>query len=105
MAAAINGFDGDVLPLVHVGHLVADRGDDAGELVPDDQRHVLAGERVRVGRWDEDGAVVVLMQVGAADPVAADLHLDLAVSGRGLGNVLDLEVVIAVVDGSAHDSS
>ena len=105
LTAAINGFDGDVLPLVHVGHPLANPGDYPRELVPNDQRHVLAGKRMRVGRRDEDGAVVVLMQVGAADPIAADLHLDLAVSGRGLGNVLDLEVVIAVVDGSAHGSS
>ena len=90
---------------MHVGHPLADPGDDAGELVADDQRHVLAGERVRVGWWDEDGAVVVLVQIGAADAVAADLHLDLTVSGAGLGDVLDLQLVIAVVDGSVHDFS
>ena len=42
---------------------------------PIDKRHLLVCQRVRFGR-DEDRPGVVLVQVGAADPVEADLELD-----------------------------
>ena len=78
---------------------------DAGELVADDQRHRLAGQRVWLIGWNEDRPVVVLVQVGAADAVAADPDFDLAFAGRGLGDVLDLEFVVSVVHRCAHDFS
>jgi hypothetical protein len=88
LTTAIDGLDRDTIALLHVGHATPRLGDHTGELVADDHRHGLAGERVRLGRRDEDRPVVVLVQICAADAVAADLDLDPALVGRRLRDVL-----------------
>ena len=105
LAAPVHRFDRDPVALAHACHPGADFRDRAGEFMPQDERHVPAGERVRFGRRDEDRTVEILVQVRAADAVAADPHLDLPRPGGRLRHVLDLQLVVAVVDGSAHGSS
>jgi hypothetical protein len=46
----------------------------------------------------------VLVEVGAADAIAADRDLDPPVTGRRFRNVVDRDVPVAVADGSAHGS-
>ena len=99
--AAVQRHDGHPVALGVVGDAVADVGDDAGELVAHRQRHLLTGQRVRFGRH-EDRPRVVLVQVGAADAVEADLHLDGACGRVGFGHVSDFELVRSVVDSCFH---
>ena len=62
------GLDHHPVPDREVGDAVAQLGDDAGELVPEGDRHGLPRQRVRgVRRRREDRALQVLVQVGPAD--------------------------------------
>ena len=96
-------LDDDVLADLEVVHALAERGDDAGELVAEGDRRFLPGDRVRVaGRRAEDRALEVFVQVGAADAAPGDVYEHLAFAcNRGV-DFLDTDVLLAVVAHSAH---
>ena len=73
-------------------HAAPHRDDLARELVPDDER-----QRRRAHRPD-----VVLVQVGAAEPVVERADLHLTRPGIRLRDVFDPDVAGAVVQGSSH---
>lgn len=104
MAAFVDRFDGHPVALTPARDAGADGGDGAGELVPQCERQLLMGQRMRLC-GHEDGADVVLVQVGTADAVEADLQLHLARSGSRDGDVLDRDFVGSVVDSCSHATS
>jgi hypothetical protein len=102
--ALVDRFDGDPVAFFPIGHSLTDIGDDAGELVPDHQGHLLMCQRVRFRR-DENRSGVVLVKVGAADSVEADLELDRSRSRCGFGDIGDLDLVRPVVHSCFHAAS
>ena len=70
--------------------------------MPHHQRHLLVCQRVRFRR-DEDRPRVVLVQVGAADAVEADLELHGSGSGCRFGHVGDLDLVRSVIHSCFHE--
>ena len=77
--------------------LGADRLDDARDLVAEDHR--LAQPH------GAEAAVVVIVQVGAADAAEGDPHANLARAERRNGASLDPEVLGGVGDDGAHGDS
>ena len=103
LAADVVGLDGDPVAHRDVRDAVADLGDDAGELVAHHHRHLLAGQRVRRAlRRDEDRALEVLVQVGAADAAPLDVDLDLPGADLRLRDVVDADVAGTVETRSLH---
>jgi hypothetical protein len=82
LPAFVDRFDGDPIAFLPSRHAGCEIGDDAREFVSDGQRQLRAGERMGFG-GNEDRPGVVLVQVGAADPVETDLF---TVPGRGSGS-------------------
>src|SRR4029077_6827380 len=102
--ALVDRFDGDPVACLPTSDALTDIGDDAGELVPDHKGHLLVCQRVRFGR-DENGPGVVLVKVGAADSVEADLELDGARPRCGFGYIGDLYLVRPVIHSCFHAAS
>ena len=74
--------------------IVADRRDDARDLMP--QRHRLLDAN------DAEAAVMVIVQVGAADAAIGDLDADLARAGRRIRVAVDPQILRGVNDDGAH---
>ena len=72
----------------------ADRGDDAGDFVP--ERHRLLDPH------GAEAAVVIIMQVGTADAAGGDLDAHFAGGRRRIGKAVDPQVLRGVNDDCAH---
>ena len=79
-----------------------DRHHLAGELVPERDRGLLAGERVRVVDGDDDGAVAVLLEVGPADAAPAHAKKNLPGADGRDGDVVDPDIAATVPPCGAH---
>jgi hypothetical protein len=100
------GLDDDMVTDGEVVDPLADLGDDAGELVAEGDRGGLAGDRVGgVLGGAEDRSVQVLVQVGTADAGPGDVDPDGAGFQGLLIDVLDADVVVAVVACCLHGCS
>jgi hypothetical protein len=75
LAAAPAGVGRHPVAGLHLVDALSDRGDHAGELVPQRHRRCLPGQRVGLLRPDRE-VVSKLGQVGAADAAIGDFHLD-----------------------------
>ena len=94
LAAGALGFDGDALADAGRVNGASDGGDPAGEFVAEDQRvvhHVVA-----------DPAVLVVVDVAAADADGGDLHQDLVGVELRDGQGFHSHVALALQDGGAH---
>jgi len=85
-----------------VGHALADLPDDAAELVAHGDRKALAGDGMGRLVGDEDRSRRVLVEVGPADATGADLDPDLSGVDRRRFDVLDADVLSAVISGCSH---
>ena len=101
--ALVDRLDGHPVALGETRDTVADGGDGAGEFVADGQRHLLAGQRMRFGRH-EDRPRVVLVQIGAANPVEPHLYLHRARARLRLGYISHLDLVRSVINSCFHAS-
>jgi hypothetical protein len=97
----VDRLDRDAVTDFPIRDACPDIGDDAREFVPKRQRQLTSGERMRLG-GNEDRARVVLVQIGTADAVEADLQLHGAWARIRLGHVGDLDLVRSVIDGCFH---
>ena len=86
--------DGDARAGLHPGHLAADLVDGAGDLVP--ERHGL------LQAHGAEAAMVVVVQVGAADAAGLDPDADIARAQRRHLDLLDAEVLRSMDDDAAH---
>ncbi|MGX0995178.1 hypothetical protein AB7M38_002470 [Bradyrhizobium diazoefficiens] len=94
LAARLARIDGDARARLHAGHAVTDGRDHAGDLMA--QRHRL------LDAHDAEAAVMVVMQVRAADAAIGDLDADLARAGCRIGIAVDPQVFRGVNDDGAH---
>ena len=89
--------DGDPHAGLHPGHLAADLVDRAGDLVP--KRH-------RLPQADgPEAAVVVIVQVGAANPSGLDPDTDITRPERRRLDLLDPKILRSMDDDAAHGLS
>ena len=76
-------------------HAAADRCDRARNFMP--QRHRLSDpDRA-------ESAVMVIMQVRAADAAGGDFYAHFVRTGRGIGNIVDPEVFRGMDDDGSHE--
>jgi hypothetical protein len=85
---------------VHAG---TERLDHAEELMAHRQRRLAARERVRPGGRDDQRAVTVLLEIGAADPAETDAEQHLVATRRRDRDVLDPHVAPTVPAGRFHE--
>ena len=95
--------------VVVIHHALADeRGIDAGADGGNHAARLVAGDDRAAGAEAEGGRGVarrsIRMQVAAAHPGGFHLEDDFAGAGRGVGELLDLELAIAEEDDAAHGS-
>src|SRR5699024_2639850 len=80
-----------------------ERRPDPGEFVAERHWGRLPGPgRRRVRGGAEDRTVQVLMQIGAADPTEGDVDEHFAGTGGGFVDLLDADVLVAVIACCAH---
>ncbi len=101
-AAGVDGLHRNPVTDVESLDIRTDFGDGPGELVTEDQRCLLPGQRVGSGGMLR-GAGIVFVEIGPADPVEAHLDLDLAGRWCGFVGIDDLDVLLSVEHCRAHD--
>lgn len=94
LAARLARIDRNAGAGLYRSDTVTDGRDHAGDLVP--QRHRL------LDADDAEAAVMVVVQVGAANTAISDLDADLARGGRGIGIRIDPQILGGVDDDGAH---
>jgi hypothetical protein len=104
MTAGLDGLDGDQIAAAQVFDPCTDLDHFSAQLVTENDRIVDACQRVGVASRG-DRAIVVLVQVAATDSVVEHAKLDLARSRRGIGHVLEPQVLATVVDRCTHIAS
>ncbi len=77
-----------------VRHALTDRGDDACDLVA--ERHRLLDPH------RAEAAMVIIMQIGAADAAGCDLDADLTAGRCRIGIIVDPQILRSVNDDGAH---
>ncbi|MCY1453968.1 hypothetical protein D9M71_709960 [compost metagenome] len=95
VAAAVDGLDCHPVADLETFHPFAQRADHAAEFVAEGQWCAAAGDRVRFVGGNGVRAVLVLVQVAAADAAVGDLDFHLAGLGSG-----GLQFVQAQVSGA-----
>ncbi len=100
------GLDDDVVADLEIGDVLTDGVDGAGHFVAEGDRCRFTGDRVRMaGRWHEDGAVQVLVQVGAADAAPGDIDTDRSGLDHGFIDILDADIAAIEIACCLHDFS
>lgn len=94
LAARLAGIDRDTRARLHARDAFTNCGNDAGDLVP--KRHRL------LNAHGAEAAMVIIVQVGAADAAIGDLHTDFTGAGRGIGKAVDPQILRRVDDDGAH---
>src|SRR5262249_40007437 len=92
--ARLARIDGNAHTRIHLRDAVTDRGDDARDLVA--ERHWL------LNRHGAEAAMVIVVQVGAADAAIGYSDADLARAGRGVRIAVDPQVLRRMNDDGAH---
>ncbi len=94
LTAGLARINGDARSRLQMTDAIADRSDDTGDLVT--ERHRL------LNAHGAEAAMVIIVQVGAADAAIGDLDADLAGAGHGVGIIVDPQVLRRVDDDGAH---
>jgi hypothetical protein len=104
-AAGLERLDRDEVALREILDPVADLDHLAAELVAENDRILHAREGMRLARARRDGAVVVFVQIAAADAVVTDAQLHIARAHFRLRNVLEPHIASPVIDRCPHRST
>ena len=100
-SAGLHRFHRDQVANLEILDALATVDDHAAQLVAEDDGILDAGERVRIAARG-DGAVVVLVQIAAADAVVLHAQLDLADAGCRFRHIFEPEVLTPIENCRAH---